>query len=218
MAVPDRLVPMVTEVTPVNERVMRLSITHTLGVISLVSVYAPTGVSEFSVEEAFDAQLQIMANSSSKGYTFIDQGGFNTTTGNESRINRYGSGSRDGSSMLLDIAKSRRLRIAGSRSQSPELHRWTWYTNSGGGRREIDHVRVGGRWKLVQNCPVFRRTEFAGTDHKLLQLHSKYGSSFVRCHPTKFGRKSAVSGTRALPMSTNGKLWKVSASLTIPTT
>ena len=35
-AVNDRLVPMVTEVTPVNERIMRLRITHTRSVISLV--------------------------------------------------------------------------------------------------------------------------------------------------------------------------------------
>ena len=47
VAVADRLVPMITEVTAVNERIMRLRISHTLGVISLVSVYAPTGVSEF---------------------------------------------------------------------------------------------------------------------------------------------------------------------------
>ena len=53
MAVDDRLVSMITQVTPVNERIMRLRIPHTLGVISLVSVYALTGVSEFSVKEAF---------------------------------------------------------------------------------------------------------------------------------------------------------------------
>ena len=57
MAVVDRLVPMIIEVTPANERIMRLRITHTLDVISLVSVYAPTEVSEFSVKEAFYAQL-----------------------------------------------------------------------------------------------------------------------------------------------------------------
>ena len=42
-------------VTPLNERIMRLIITNTLGVISPVSVYAPTGVSESSVKEAFYA-------------------------------------------------------------------------------------------------------------------------------------------------------------------
>ena len=56
VAVADRLIPMVTEVTPVNERVMRLRIFHTLGVIFLVCVYAPTGISEFSVKKTLYAQ------------------------------------------------------------------------------------------------------------------------------------------------------------------
>ena len=51
LAVAERLVPVVTEVTFFNERIIRLRNTHTLGVISLVTVYAPTGVSEFSVRE-----------------------------------------------------------------------------------------------------------------------------------------------------------------------
>ena len=57
VAVADPLVPMITEVTPVNERMStRLRISHTLGVISVVFLYAPTWVSEFYVEEAFYAQ------------------------------------------------------------------------------------------------------------------------------------------------------------------
>ena len=42
VAVSNKLTPMIIEVTPVNERIMRLRICHSLGVISLVSVYAPT--------------------------------------------------------------------------------------------------------------------------------------------------------------------------------
>ena len=38
----------------------------------------------------------------------------------------------------------------------------TWYSNSGGATKDNDHV--GGRWRLVQNCRVFRSAEFAGTD------------------------------------------------------
>ena len=67
MSVAERLVPMITEVTSVNERIMRLRISHTLGVISLVSSYAPTGVSEFSVKEAFYAPLQTVVHSCPKG-------------------------------------------------------------------------------------------------------------------------------------------------------
>ena len=48
------------------------------------------------------------------------------------------------------------------------MHLWTWYSNSGGAREEIDHVLVGGRERLVQNYRVFRSAEFAGTDHRLL--------------------------------------------------
>ena len=58
VAVPNKLTPMIIEVTPVNERIMRLRIRHSLGVISLVSVYAPTEVSDLTVKEAFDATLE----------------------------------------------------------------------------------------------------------------------------------------------------------------
>ena len=47
---------MITEVTPVNERITKWKITHTLAVISLVSVYAPPVVSEFPVNEAFEGR------------------------------------------------------------------------------------------------------------------------------------------------------------------
>ena len=39
-AMSNKLTPMIIEVTPVNERIRRLRIHHSLGVISLVSAYA----------------------------------------------------------------------------------------------------------------------------------------------------------------------------------
>ena len=47
VAVSNKLTPMIIEVTPVNEHIMRQSIRHSLGVISLVSVYAPTEVRDW---------------------------------------------------------------------------------------------------------------------------------------------------------------------------
>ena len=41
VAVSNKLTPMIIEVTPVNERIMRRRIHHFLGVVFLVSVYAP---------------------------------------------------------------------------------------------------------------------------------------------------------------------------------
>ena len=56
-AVSNKLTPMIIEVTPVNERIMRLRIHHSLDVISLVSVCAPTEASDLT-EDAFHAALQ----------------------------------------------------------------------------------------------------------------------------------------------------------------
>ena len=53
-----QLYPMIIEVTLVNERIMRQRIRHSLGVISLVSVYAPTEASDLTVKDAFYATLE----------------------------------------------------------------------------------------------------------------------------------------------------------------
>ena len=98
--VADLLFPMISEVTHVNERIIRLRGIHTLGVISLVSVNAPTGVSEFSVKKPFYAQLQTVMDSCPMGDTLIVLGDFNATTGTdsddyESCVGPHGSRSRD---------------------------------------------------------------------------------------------------------------------------
>ena len=49
---------MIIEVTPVNKRIIRLRIRHSLGVISLVSIYAPTEASDLTVKDAFDVMLE----------------------------------------------------------------------------------------------------------------------------------------------------------------
>ena len=62
VAVSNKLTPMIIEVTPVNERIMRLRIRHSLGVISLVSVYAPIEVSDLTVRDALYATLESVVN------------------------------------------------------------------------------------------------------------------------------------------------------------
>ena len=75
--------------------------------------------------------------------TFIVLGNFNAATGTERAgyelcVGPHGSGTRNtNSSLLMNFAKSRRLRIAGSWYQRPELHHWTWYSNAGGVAKEI---------------------------------------------------------------------------------
>ena len=49
---------MIIEIIPVNECIMKRIIRHSLGVISLVSGYAPTEVSDLTVMDAFDTTLE----------------------------------------------------------------------------------------------------------------------------------------------------------------
>ena len=75
------------------------------------------------------------------------------------------------------FARSYGLRVSGSWFQRPQAHHWTWYCNAGGVSKEIDHVLVDGRWRMIQNCRVYRSAQFRNTDHRLvvatLKLHLK---------------------------------------------
>ena len=101
-----------------------------------------------------------------------------------------GSGTRnDNSSFLLNLAGSRRLRIVGFWYQRPFLHRWTWYSASEGVAKEINHILVSTRWRILQNSRVFQSAEFFATDHRLvlaiLKLHVKSRKP-PRCDHTIF--------------------------------
>ena len=62
VAVSNKLTPMFIEVTLVNKHIMRRRICHSLRVISLVSVYAPTKVSDITVKGTFDAGLDVVVD------------------------------------------------------------------------------------------------------------------------------------------------------------
>ena len=59
-----KLTPIIIEVTPVNEGVIRLRIHQSLGVVSLVSVYASTEASDLTVKDAFHATLESVVDQS----------------------------------------------------------------------------------------------------------------------------------------------------------
>ena len=76
----NQLPPMTNEVTPVNEHNMRLRIRHSLGVISLVSVYALTEASDVTVKDAFYATLESVVDQGLRRDTFPILGDFNAST------------------------------------------------------------------------------------------------------------------------------------------
>ena len=174
VAVSGKLSSSVVKVTPVDERIMAVRLRHSLGFVSLIAVYAPTEVSSLEEKETFYAVLQSVVDSCPPSDTLLVLGDFNACIGAdrdgyESCLGPHGVGTRNiNGSLLVDFAKSCKLRVAGSWYQRPDLHRWTWISNAGNAVKEIDHILVGTRWKLIQNCRVFRSAEFFCTDHRLV--------------------------------------------------
>ena len=58
VAVSNNMSPIIIELTPVNERIPRRRICNSLGVISLVSVFALTEASDLTVKDIFCATLE----------------------------------------------------------------------------------------------------------------------------------------------------------------
>ena len=82
----NKVTPMIIEVTPVNERIMRRRIRHSLGVVSLVSEYSPTEASDFTVKDAINAMLESVVDQCPRRDTLLVLGDFNASTGTD----RYG--------------------------------------------------------------------------------------------------------------------------------
>ena len=185
IAVSSRLQPSVVEVTPVDERIMVLRLKLSFGFMSLIAVYAPTDVCKLDVKEMFYAKLTSVADRCPRRDIRIVLGDFNAVSGcdragYEMSVGPHGSGADAGSENSLlfrDFARSQKLRISGSWYQRPDPHRWTWYSDAGNAAKEIDHILVSTRWRILQNCRVYRSAEFCGTDHRLvvatLRVHFK---------------------------------------------
>ena len=73
----NKLTPMVIEVIPVNELIMRRMIHHSLGVVYLVTVYAPTEASDLTVKNAFYATLESVVDQCPRRDTLLVLGDFN---------------------------------------------------------------------------------------------------------------------------------------------
>ena len=93
----NKLIPMLIEVTPVNKSMTRLRIRHSLSVVSLVFVCAPTQVSDLTMRDAFYATLESVVDQCPRRNTLLILGDFNASTGTdrngyETCVGPHGSG------------------------------------------------------------------------------------------------------------------------------
>uniref|UniRef100_A0A8C4N8C8 Uncharacterized protein n=1 Tax=Eptatretus burgeri TaxID=7764 RepID=A0A8C4N8C8_EPTBU len=172
VAVSNKLTPMIIEVTPVNERV-RMRIHYSLGVIFLVSVYASNEVSNLIVKEAFYGVLESVVGRCPSRYSSNHRGISMHRTGTDRDgmrcigLHWSGTGNQN-RTKFLDFARSRGLNGGGPWFQCRQAHRWTWYSKAGGVAKEIEHVLVVGRWRMIQNSRVYQSALFLNTDHRFV--------------------------------------------------
>ena len=83
VAVSNKLTPIIIEVTPVTECIMRRRIRHSLGVVSLVSVYAPTEASDLTVNDTLYAVLKSVVDQCPRRDTLRVMGDFHASTGTD---------------------------------------------------------------------------------------------------------------------------------------
>ena len=114
------------------------------------------------MKDVFCAALESVVDQCSRRDTLLVLGDFNASTGTDSDghetcVSPHGSGTMNQNrAKFLDFARSHGLRVAGSWFQRPQAHRRTWYSNAGSVAKEIDHVLFDGRWRMIQNCRVYR--------------------------------------------------------------
>ena len=120
VAVSNKLTSMTIEVIRANECIMRQRIHHSLGVVSLVSAYALTEVSDLTMKEALDATLESVVDQCLRQDTLLVLRDFSALTGTdrdryETCVSPHGSGTvNQNSTKFLYFARSHGLWVAGS--------------------------------------------------------------------------------------------------------
>ena len=107
---------------------MRLRICHSLGVVFLVSIYAPNEVSDLTVKDTFYATLESVVDQCPRRDTLLVWGDFNASTGTdrdryETSVGLMGLELNQNCTKFLHFARNHGLWVAGSWFQCPHAHR-----------------------------------------------------------------------------------------------
>ena len=154
------------------------------------------------MEDTFYAMLESMVDQCPRRDTLLVLGDFNASIGTdrdgyETCVLPHGSGTVNlNITNFLDFARSHGLMVAGSWFRRPQAHRWTWYSNSGGVSKEIDHVLVDGHWRIIQNCRVYWSAQLLNSDHRLVVPTLKFQLKSGRMVPPSLGWMLASSMMR----------------------
>ena len=192
LAITHRLYSSLLSWKPISDRLLMARFAHTRGFLSVVVTYAPTEDSSAADKDTFYRDLDEIFQTIHSRDVRICLGDFNAVSGTDRIPEDQVIGpfsnvvANDNSDRFVGFCRDNGLRIAGTWFRLKDIHRWSWYSNDGVTRKEIDHVLVGTRWRALKGCRVTRSLEI-GSDHKAVcatrRLHLK------RAHPRAEGSR-----------------------------
>jgi len=166
-----------TKWSPISDRLLLARFSHCYGHLSVVVTYALTEDSPDEVKDDFYGQFDATILSIRSHDTLLVLCDLNATMGKdcgvfESVVGRFGSGDdalNDNSLRMLFLCAFSGLAVIGSWFRRRDIHRWSWYSNDGRTRKEIDQILVHQRDRgLVVNCRIHCGCKApASTDHRL---------------------------------------------------
>ena len=118
---------------------------------------------------------------------------------NDIILGPFGSGAaNDNSDRMLSFRRRHRLLISGLWFRRKDIHQYSWYSNDGNTRKEINHILVETRWKSIANCQVFRSLEFP-SDHRPVVAQIKLHLKRHQPASLSLGRKFSSSALKDMP-------------------
>ena len=163
----------------ISPRLLSARIRHRHGAFTVLVVYAPTEQADDNTKDEFYDRLCGAVRDASPHDDLIILGDLNASTGTEHGqfpdvVGKFGSGNlNDNSLRLLTFCGTHGLSALGSWFRRKNIWRWTWISNDGHTKKEIDHILTSRR-SLFQSYRTYRGAEApANTDHRLVVAEMK---------------------------------------------
>ena len=116
--------------------------------LQVIACYAPTNSHIDANKDQFYNTLTYLIASFARHDIVVVLGDLNATLGSDRRgyesvLGPHSSGSRnDNGERLLDLCALHRLKITGSWFRRRNMHRWTWISNDGRTKKELDYIII----------------------------------------------------------------------------
>ena len=178
----------------VSDRLLSARFSHRHGHLTVIVAYAPTEAASDFEKDEFYGSLAMLSTSVSAHDQLIIAGDLNAVSGTaragvEAVVGPYGSGSpNDNTTRMLDFCAGAGVSVVGSWFRRRDIWRWTWISNDGATKKEIDHILTRSRKDFV-SYRVYRGAECpANTDHRLIIARIKVDLVSTRPRPGGVGR------------------------------